>query len=186
MSRAALPFSRPSWARQRSAPRSAAQSSSSSKSSRRSRTMFSTRAGLASMVIDGLQKRKTRLTGGFGTVGWGCGSDGQAGAPAGGLVDGEHVLVLDEAGPADLWDVVFPSARDARGDEPPRLFRRLHFLRGWSYEEVYEIFARSPRTRGAHGVRARERVPVAVGGDRIDRVKDWVHGRDVARLGASS
>src|SRR5690606_40897745 len=116
MSRAALPFSRPSWARQRSAPRSAAQSSSSSKSSRRSRTMFSTRAGLASMVIDGLQKRKTRLTGGFGTVGWGCGSDGQAGAPAGGLVDGEHVLVLDEAGPADLWDVVFPSARDARGD----------------------------------------------------------------------
>src|SRR5690606_31985056 len=26
------------------------------------------------------------------------------------------VLVLDEAGPADLWDVVFPSARDARGD----------------------------------------------------------------------
>src|SRR5690606_37056220 len=70
--------------------------------------------------------------------------------------------------------------------DPPRLFRRLHFLRGWSYEEVYEIFARSPRTRGAHGVRARERVPVAVGGDRIDRVKDWVHGRDVARLGASS
>src|SRR5690606_34379466 len=116
MSRAALPFSRPRWARQRSAPRSAAQSSSSSKSSLRSRTMFSTRAGLASSVIGGLQKRRTRLVGGFGVVGWGCGSDGQTGAPAGGLVDGEHVFVLDQAVPADLRDVVFPSARDAHGD----------------------------------------------------------------------
>src|SRR5690606_17206087 len=47
-----------------------------------------------------------------------------------------------------------PTCRLRVRDEPPRLFRRLHFLRGWSYEEVYEIFARSPRTRGAHGVRA--------------------------------
>src|SRR5690606_25363067 len=30
--------------------------------------------------------------------------------------DGEHVLVLDEAGPADLRDVVFPGTCDAHGD----------------------------------------------------------------------
>ncbi len=33
------------------------------------------------------------------------------------------------------------------GDEPPRVYRRFHFLRGWSYEQVYEIFAGSPRDR---------------------------------------
>src|SRR5690606_5710063 len=44
------------------------------------------------------------------------GSDGQAGAPAGGLVDGEHVLVLDAAGPADFRHVVLAGARDAHGD----------------------------------------------------------------------
>jgi hypothetical protein len=27
--------------------------------------------------------------------------------------------------------------------EPPRVYRRLHFLRGWSYEQVNEIFAGS-------------------------------------------
>src|SRR5690606_34495402 len=64
--------------------------------------------------------------------------------------------------------------------EPARLFRRLHFLRGWSYEEVYKVFARSPRARGAHGIRARERGHIAVGGDRFDRVEDWVHSGDLA------
>ncbi len=67
MSFAALPFSSPRWARQRSAPRSAARSSRSSKSSLRRSSMFSTRAAgcCSGSVIAGLQKCRTRLVGGF-------------------------------------------------------------------------------------------------------------------------
>ncbi len=36
--------------------------------------------------------------------------------------------------------------------ESPRVYRRLHFLRGWSYEQVYEIFAGSPRAGCPAGV----------------------------------
>jgi hypothetical protein len=38
--------------------------------------------------------------------------------------------------------------------EPARVFRRLQPLRGWSDEQVYEVFTGSPGARGAHGVRA--------------------------------
>ena len=37
-------------------------------------------------------------------------------------------------------------------NEPPRVYRRLHFLRGWSYEQIYEIFAGSPRAGCTVGV----------------------------------
>ena len=36
--------------------------------------------------------------------------------------------------------------------EPPRVYRRLHFLRGWSYEQVNEIFAGSSRSGCTVGV----------------------------------
>ena len=36
--------------------------------------------------------------------------------------------------------------------EPPRVYRRLHFLRGWSYEQVNEIFAGSSRAGCTVGV----------------------------------
>lgn len=42
----------------------------------------------------------------------------------------------------------------ATSSEPPRILRRLQSLRGWSHEEVSEVFARGARARGAHGVRA--------------------------------
>ncbi len=36
--------------------------------------------------------------------------------------------------------------------EPPRNFRRLHFLRGWSYEYNKTIFPGGPGTSGSNGV----------------------------------
>jgi hypothetical protein len=36
--------------------------------------------------------------------------------------------------------------------EPPRVYRRLHFLRGWSYEQVNEIFTGSSRSGCTVGV----------------------------------
>ena len=39
----------------------------------------------------------------------------------------------------------FADAAHARWSEPPRLYRRLHILRGWSYELTKTIFPRSPR-----------------------------------------
>jgi hypothetical protein len=36
--------------------------------------------------------------------------------------------------------------------ESPRVYRRLHFLRGWGYEQVYEIFDTSARAPGSVGL----------------------------------
>ena len=36
--------------------------------------------------------------------------------------------------------------------EPPRDSRRLHFLRGWSYEHNKEVFPGSPGAGGAAGI----------------------------------
>ncbi|HRH81082.1 MAG TPA: hypothetical protein PLW81_08575 [Thiobacillaceae bacterium] len=36
--------------------------------------------------------------------------------------------------------------------EPPRVLRRLHYLRRWSHEEINEVLPRSPRARRAPGV----------------------------------
>ena len=71
------------------------------------------------------------------------------------------------------------------GTEAPRLLRRLLRLREWSHhEEVTEVFPRSCRARLAHGFRRQGPVPVAVGGDRVHRRQDRLHGRDAAALGS--
>jgi len=36
--------------------------------------------------------------------------------------------------------------------ESPRVYRRLHFLRGWSYEQIYEVFTGSSGTGSPVGV----------------------------------
>jgi hypothetical protein len=41
-----------------------------------------------------------------------------------------------------------------RNGEPPRLSRRLHFLRGWSYEQENEIFPGNTGAGGTAGIRA--------------------------------
>ena len=41
-------------------------------------------------------------------------------------------------------------------------------MRGRSHEQVEQVFTRGPRARGAHGAGAPRRVPIAVGGRRVD------------------
>ena len=76
---------------------------------------MSTRTGCCGSVMGRLQKCETRHEGGFLGFG-GKGSDGDAGAPTRGFVGRKHGLVLDEAQPAYLGDVVLPSAGNPRGD----------------------------------------------------------------------
>jgi hypothetical protein len=68
--------------------------------------------------------------------------------------------------------------------EPPRDFRRLHFLRGWSHEHIEEVFPGGAGTGGADGLRPPSRVSVAVGGDQVDRREDRLHRRSASWLGA--
>ena len=53
-----------------------------------------------------------------------------------------------------LWRGVIPhAAKVGRAiAEPPRVYRRLHFLRGWSYEKTCEICAGGPRAGCPAGV----------------------------------
>ncbi|PKM01752.1 MAG: hypothetical protein CVV17_06645, partial [Gammaproteobacteria bacterium HGW-Gammaproteobacteria-7] len=52
---------------------------------------------------------------------------------------------------------------DIKG-EPPRVLRRLQSLRRWSpYEEIREVFPRSPRTRRSPGWRVSRQPSIAVG-----------------------
>ena len=64
--------------------------------------------------------------------------------------------------------------------EPPRVYRRLHFLRGWSYEQVNEIFPGSAGTVGTHGFRTPARIFFAVGGDVFHSEEDRLYAGDSA------
>jgi len=64
--------------------------------------------------------------------------------------------------------------------EPPRVYRRLHFLRGWSNEQSKQIFPGSTGTSGAHGFRAPARIFFAVVGDVFHCKEDWLYARDSA------
>jgi hypothetical protein len=66
------------------------------------------------------------------------------------------------------------------GIEPPRVSRRPNFLRGWVYRKSEQVFTRSTRASGAHGVGTRARARIVVGGHEVDRGQDWMHGGDSA------
>ena len=71
-------------------------------------------------------------------------------------------------------------------NEPRRVFRRLHFLRGWRHGKyVEEIFRRGPGASGTAipGAGARARVPHALGSDAVDCWEDRVHCGDDALVG---
>jgi hypothetical protein len=56
--------------------------------------------------------------------------------------------------------------------EPPRLFGRLHSLRGWSDGNTEQVISGSSGAGGAHGARALARARLEVGGDGADRRQD--------------
>ncbi|CAN7669507.1 hypothetical protein LJR039_005288 [Pseudorhodoferax sp. LjRoot39] len=67
--------------------------------------------------------------------------------------------IQDATDAAESLPTDMQSLKEARNtinrlSEPPRILRRLQLLRGWSHEEVSEVFARGTRARRAHGVRA--------------------------------
>lgn len=63
--------------------------------------------------------------------------------------------------------------------ESSRICRRLHFLRGWSYEKVSEIFNGSQRAGYWDGARKPGRALVPVGCTRFDSEQDWLHTGDL-------
>jgi transposase len=65
--------------------------------------------------------------------------------------------------------------------EPPRVFRRLQLLRGWSHDEASSpVFPRGPRPRGSDGPGPPRRARLAMVGDPLDCREDWLLGRDTA------
>jgi YD repeat-containing protein len=67
--------------------------------------------------------------------------------------------------------------------EPPRDSRRLQSLRGWSHDYSEAVRPGGPGAGSADGARPPGRVHHAVGGDRVDRREDRVHGAVVAPVG---
>src|SRR3954468_24329214 len=80
----------------------------------------------------------------------------------------------------------FPGAAREQAVEPPRVFRRLQLLRGWSHDEASSpVFPRGPRPRGSDGPGPPRRASLAIGGDPLDCREDRLLGRDTASLGAA-
>ena len=70
--------------------------------------------------------------------------------------------------------------------EPPRVYRRLHFLRGLEYEQSKSIFPRGQGTGSTDGFGARSGVQLSMVSDVFNRGKDWVYAGDLTQMGASS
>ncbi len=62
-----------------------------------------------------------------------------------------------EALVAELVDVQQVAALEGKV-ESPRVYRRLHSLRGWSHGKKKQVFPRGPRASGSDALRARDRV----------------------------
>lgn len=71
------------------------------------------------------------------------------------------------------------------GGEPPREKWRLQAVRGWSNDTTGEVSSGDSRTGGAPCPRAPGRVPVAVGGDQLDRCEVRNDAGDAAQMGAA-
>src|SRR5436190_22064658 len=69
--------------------------------------------------------------------------------------------------------------------EPPRLSRRLQNLRGWSHEQIIEVFPGSSRTSSTAGVGAAVRAWIAMGSDEFDREQNGMYPGNLEKLGAS-
>src|SRR5947199_8354893 len=78
---------------------------------------------------------------------------------------------------------IFSNAK--KQNEPRRVSRRLHTLRGWGHGETEPVFPGGAGASGADGVRASPGTRVAVGGDHLDRREDRMCGRDATELGAA-
>ena len=70
--------------------------------------------------------------------------------------------------------------------EPYRVYRRLHFMRGWGHGKGKEVLTGGSRASGADGFGPRGGVFVQVVGDPIDCGEDWLLGRDPTQLGPPS
>ncbi|NIJ72276.1 DNA helicase-4 [Xanthomonas sp. F4] len=71
-------------------------------------------------------------------------------------------------------------------DEPPREFRRLHYLRRWSHEQSKQVLPGDPGTVGEAGPGAPGRVRLAMGGDGVGVGQGGLHGRDATGVGEAA
>ena len=62
--------------------------------------------------------------------------------------------------------------RVPRAREPPRVFRRLQLLRGWSHDKTKQVFTGDERARSADGFRSAGSARISVVSDLIDCVED--------------
>ena len=67
--------------------------------------------------------------------------------------------------------------------EPPGVLRKLHDLRGWSYEKLDHIFPRSPRTCRSDGPIASQGLSVAMGNGPVAGPEVWLRSADALRVG---
>lgn len=80
-------------------------------------------------------------------------------------------------------DLGHPQEQPPQLSEPPRDYRRLNCLRGWSHEKIKQVFPGSSGASGSDGVGARTGLRFSVVGDRLDRGQNRLHPRDPSEVG---
>jgi MFS family permease len=101
---------------------------------------------------------------------------GQFAGTAGGLLNtGANLMGALGAVLVPMFASSFDWTIAIASGEPPRLYRRLHTLRRWSYEYIKKIFSGSPGTRSAHGAGAAKGTQFTVGHNPVNRIQTWLH-----------